>query len=419
MKNHKKLFIVLTAVVIAAALYLMFFNNETVEVSTMNTYRGSVTRTIEVSGTISSDNVEIIPLESNVNVLNVYVKENDYVEKNQKLVELDAEQLIISLEKAKLNLEELVTDLNNISGDNFKTLLSVNALSRNMENYTKLSRDLETAKEDLKKAETLYSENVISKADYEKYEDAVYNLNSMLKTAELNLNDTTVNYKENEEQKSQDILSLERQIKSLNLDIESLNKKINDTVIYSSTNGVLTEFPLVQSRKTLSGEKIIIHSTENYEFIAKAAQKDAVLIKEGQKSIISVDGLNFEYEGVVTQVSRTAQVDNSGSQLPKVEIKIKLLNPDNIIAFGYEGEAKIIVDSKEDALLVKNESIKSEDNKKFVYALEGNSAIKKIIKAGLTDGYITCIEEGLQENDVVIVNPPFDLANKIKVKAVK
>lgn len=419
MKNHKKLFIVLTAVVIAAALYLMFFNNETVEVSTMNTYRGSVTRTIEVSGTISSDNVEIIPLESNVNVLNVYVKENDYVEKNQKLVELDAEQLIISLEKAKLNLEELVTDLNNISGDNFKTLLSVNALSRNMENYTKLSRDLETAKEDLKKAETLYSENVISKADYEKYEDAVYNLNSMLKTAELNLNDTTVNYKENEEQKSQDILSLERQIKSLNLDIESLNKKINDTVIYSSTNGVLTEFPLVQSRKTLSGEKIIIHSTENYEFIAKAAQKDAVLIKEGQKSIISVDGLNFEYEGVVTQVSRTAQVDNSGSQLPKVEIKIKLLNPDNIIAFGYEGEAKIIVDSKEDALLVKNESIKSEDNKKFVYALEGNSAIKKFIKAGLTDGYITCIEEGLQENDVVIVNPPFDLANKIKVKAVK
>ncbi|NLB32536.1 MAG: hypothetical protein GX818_02035 [Tissierellia bacterium] len=51
--------------------------------------------------------------------------------------------------------------------------------------------------------------------------------------------------------------------------------------------------------------------------------------------------------------------------------------------------------------------------------LQGNSAIKKIVKLGLTDGYITSIEEGLQENDLVIVNPPYDLTDGIQIKSAK
>lgn len=417
MKN-KKIYI-LIAVIIAVSIFMLFFNKEAVEVSTMNTYIGSVTRTIEVSGSINSDSVEIISIEPNVNVLNVYVKENDYVEKNQKLAELDTEQLNISLEKTKLNLEELKANLNDISSDNSKAVLSSNALIRSKENYTKLTKDLENAKDELQKAETLYNEDVISKAEYDRYEQSVYDFSSMLKTAELNLNDTSINYKESEEQKAQDIQSLERQIKSLNLDIESITKIINDTVIYSSTNGVITEFPLEQNMKTLSGEKIVIYSTENYEFVSNVAQKDAVLIREGQKSIIEIDGISTQYDGIVTQVSKSAQDDNTGSQLPKVEIKIKISNPDDYIAFGYEGEAKIIIDSKDDALIVKNESIKTEDDNWFVYVLKGNSAIKKIVKLGLSDGYITSIEEGLQENDIVIVNPPYDLTDGIQIKSVK
>ena len=223
MKN-KKIYI-LIAVIIAVSIFMLFFNKEAVEVSTMNTYIGSVTITIEVSGSINSDSVEIISIEPNVNVLNVYVKENDYVEKNQKLAELDTEQLNISLEKTKLNLEELKANLNDISSDNSKAVLSSNALIRSKENYTKLTKDLENAKDELQKAETLYNEDVISKAEYDRYEQSVYDFSSMLKTAELNLNDTSINYKESEEQKAQDIQSLERQIKSLNLDIESITKK--------------------------------------------------------------------------------------------------------------------------------------------------------------------------------------------------
>lgn len=418
MKKYKLL--ILSAVVILAAVagYFLIFNDNSKEVSAMKSYKASITKTVDVSGTINSSDIEVINLEPGKLVVKTYVKVNDAVEKNQLLAELDMDDLYISLEKAKLNLEDLNTKLKDTS-DNSDLLLLSNSIEKNKENYTKLSEDLFVAKEDLKKAENLYAENVISKAEYDKYVSQANNISSNLKTAELSLKDASVNYSKQEEQKIQDKLSLERQVKSVNLDIESLTKKIEDSKIYSSIDGIVTEFPIKESQKILNGEMITIHSNSSLELTALVAQQEAILIKEGQKSIVKVEGLNASYEGVVSFVSRLAASDNSGSTVPKVEIKIKILNADENLDFGYEAEANIIIDSQQDVLVVKNESIKKEDNKEYVYLLKNNAAKKTYVETGLTDGYLINIISGLNEGDVVIVNPPFDLTDEMKVKQVE
>lgn len=418
MKKYKLL--ILSAVVILAAVagYFLIFNDNSKEVSAMKSYKASITKTVDVSGTINSSDIEVINLEPRKLVVKTYVKVNDAVEKNQLLAELDMDDLYISLEKAKLNLEDLNTKLKDTS-DNSDLLLLSNSIEKNKENYTKLSEDLFVAKEDLKKAENLYAENVISKAEYDKYVSQANNISSNLKTAELSLKDASVNYSKQEEQKIQDKLSLERQVKSVNLDIESLTKKIEDSKIYSSIDGIVTEFPIKESQKILNGEMITIHSNSSLELTALVAQQEAILIKEGQKSIVKVEGLNASYEGVVSFVSRLAASDNSGSTVPKVEIKIKILNADENLDFGYEAEANIIIDSQQDVLVVKNESIKKEDNKEYVYLLKNNAAKKTYVETGLTDGYLINIISGLNEGDVVIVNPPFDLTDEMKVKQVE
>lgn len=418
MKKYKLL--ILSAVVILAAVagYFLIFNDNSKEVSAMKSYKASITKTVDVSGTINSSDIEVINLEPGKLVVKTYVKVNDAVEKNQLLAELDMDDLYISLEKAKLNLEDLNTKLKDTS-DNSDLLLLSNSIEKNKENYTKLSEDLFVAKEDLKKAENLYAENVISKAEYDKYVSQANNISSNLKTAELSLKDASVNYSKQEEQKIQDKLSLERQVKSVNLDIESLTKKIEDSKIYSSIDGIVTEFPIKESQKILNGEMITIHSNSSLELTALVAQQEAILINEGQKSIVKVEGLNASYEGVVSFVSRLAASDNSGSTVPKVEIKIKILNADENLDFGYEAEANIIIDSQQDVLVVKNESIKKEDNKEYVYLLKNNAAKKTYVETGLTDGYLINIISGLNEGDVVIVNPPFDLTDEMKVKQVE
>lgn len=420
MKKNKLQILVIVAILIVVVLnrFLLFTNN-TVEVNAMKSYRGSITKSIEVTGAINSSDVEVIPLEPSMNVVKTYVKENDHVEKNQILAELDADELYITLEKAELNLEELKTKFQDIVQDNSNEILLSNTLTRSKEEFSKISVELLIAEEDLNKAELLYKEGVISKTEYDKYSTTVNNLNSKLKTAELNLNDAAVNYKSTEEQKIQDKLSIERQIKSVNLDIESLNNKIKDYKIYSSIEGIVTEFPMKESRKTLNGENITIHGTSSYELTALVSQQDAVLIREGQESIVTVDGTSNIYEGVVSYVSRTAKTDDSGSMLPKVEVKVKITNPDDYINFGYEGEAKIIIDSQEELVVVKNESIKKEGNKEFVFLLNGDIANKTYVETGITDGYLINIKSGIDESDIVILNPPVDLIDGTKVKTVE
>ncbi len=416
MKKNKLLLISAAALVVAASAYFLFFNDKSVEVSTMNTYKTNIIKTIEVSGIINSKDIEVISLEPGKKVVKAYVEENDIVKKNQLLSELDADDLNISLQKAKLSLEDLNTKLSDLNNNNNDLVILKNTVEKNKENYSKVSNDLALAQEDLQRAENLYAERVISKAEYEKYVSAVNNLKSSLKTQELNLYDSNVNYKDKTDQRTLDKLSLQSQIESIKLDIESLNNKIEDTKIYSSIDGIVTEFPLKELQETLSGEKIIIHSNSSLELTALVSQEEAVLIDEGQKSIVTIDGLNTSYEGLVSFVSKVASTENDQSTKPKVEVKIEITNPDENIAFGYEGEAQITIDSQDNVLVVKNESVKSENNEKFVYILNNNAAVKTNVETGITDGYFTVIKSGIEENDTVIVNAPFDLRDGMMVK---
>lgn len=419
MKKNKLLLILTAFLIVAGAAYFLMFDDKSVEVSTMNIYKANIIKTIEVSGIINSKDIEVISLEPGKKVVKTYVEENDLVKKNQLLSELDDDDLQRSLQKAKLSLDDLNAKLNDLNNNQSDLALLKNSVEKNQENYSKISKDLSLAQEDLRKAEGLYAENVISKAEYEKYISAVDNLKSTLKTQELNLLDSNVNYKDKTEQRTFDKLSLERQIESLNLDIESLNKKIEDTKIYSSIDGIVTEFPLKELQETLNGEKIIIHSNSSLELTALVSQEEAVSIKEGQKSIISIDGLNTSYEGLVSFVSKVASSDNDRTTKPKVEVKIDIVNSDVNIAFGYEGEGQIIIDSQDDVLVVKNESLKSENDEKFVYILNNNLAIKTSVETGITDGYLTVVKSGIEENDTVIVNPPYDLTDGMMVKKVE
>lgn len=416
MKKNRLLILLIVIVIILTIGYFLFINDDALEVSTMKSYKTSITKTVQVTGTINSSDVEIINLDPGMKVVKTYVEENDTVEKNQLLAEFDADDLYISLQKANLILEDLKIKLNDLTTSKSDLTLLNNNISKTEENYLKLSQDLAVAQEDLKKAETLYAEDVISKAEYDKYVTAVNSINSNLKTAEFNLKDATVNYSELQRQKVFDELSIERQIKTVNLDIESLNKQIEETKIYSSIDGIVTEFPLNEYQETLSGEKVIIHGISSLELIAFLSQQEAVSIKEGQKSIITVDGLSKSYDGLVSFVSKVASTDNIGSTTPKVEVKIRIINLDESITFGYEGEAKIIIDTQDDALVVKNESVKKENNQEYVYILSNNIARKTLVEIGLTDGYLINVKAGIKENDVVIINPPYDLTDGMKVR---
>jgi len=211
---------------------------------------------------------------------------------------------------------------------------------------------------------------------------------------------------------------INRQIESLKLDIESLNNKIEKTKIYSSISGIVSDFPLTEGRNTLSNSKIVIYDTTSYEFVANIAQEDVVLIKEGQNSDVTVNGVTTTYEGLVSQVGKTAKIDEAmGSKTPKVEVKIKITNPDTFLKSGFEGDATVQIDENENVLVIKSEAVKKDDeNKQYLYVLKDGIANKTYVETGLTDDYYISVLSGIKENDLVILNPPMELTDGMKVK---
>jgi len=236
MKKNKKVILISTLAGLALIVfYFSFFNKDKsiVQVDTMEAFIGSVAKNIEFSGTVNSSRYEEITVPSNSDVLNIYVEENDLVEQGQLLAELDSTELLISLEKDQISLEQLRTDLaleKNGTGSSEKNILS-NSLSRTKEEYLKIKDDLSLSNENLEKNKKLYEENVISQAEYDKQVLATKDLESGLKTAELNYNDANVKYNDYFTKNKQNIESIERKIKSSLLDIESLNNKIEFKMI--------------------------------------------------------------------------------------------------------------------------------------------------------------------------------------------
>lgn len=417
-KNIKAVIIIGTVLIISLLAYFMLSkDDEAVEVSIMNAYHGSVTKSIELSGVIKSSDYEEISIPSELKVLKTYVEENSTVEKGQLLAELDSTELMIELKKSEINLEELYSDLDEIKNGDSQVSILKNKLLKSQEEYNKVKSDLELSYEDLKKASVLYEENAISKTEYDRYASAAKDLESKLNIAKLDYSDAETNYNDYIESVQIDTVNTGRDINTLKLDIESINNKIENNKIYASVNGVVTEFPLNEGRKTPAGSKIIIYDTNSYEFTAKAPQEDAVLIREGKKSMVYLNGMSSIYEGEVINVGRSAEIDQeSSSKTPKVEITIRITNSDNFIKSGYEGKANIIIDISENSLLLKNESLKRDvDGKTYLFVLNNNTVEKRYVVTGLSDGYLTEVS-GISEGEKVILNPPEELIDGDSVK---
>jgi HlyD family secretion protein len=417
-KNIKTVIFILAVLILSIIAYLMLSKDkEAVEVSTMNAYYGSVTKNIELSGVIKSADYEEISISSELKVVKTYVEENSIVEKGQLLAELDSTELLIELKKSEISLEELYSDLDRIKNGDSQVSILKNKLLKSQEDYNNVKSDLDTSYEDLKKISALYKENAISKMEYDRYVSAAKDLESKLSIAKLDYSDAETNYNDYIENIQIDTMNTGRDINTIKLDIESINNKIENNKIYASVSGVVTEFPLNEGRKTSVGSKIIIYDTTSYEFTAKAPQEDAVLIREGQNSMLYADGMSIIYEGEVINVGKTAEIDqNSGSKTPKVEITIKITNSDNFIKSGYEGKANIIIDISENALLLKNESLKRDsDGKMYLFVLKNGIVEKKFVATGLSDGYLTEVS-GISEGEKVILSPPEELIDGDSVK---
>jgi HlyD family secretion protein len=135
---------------------------------------------------------------------------------------------------------------------------------------------------------------------------------------------------------------------------------------------------------------------------------DVGKIQTGMEADIQVGALPENViKGRVERIFPKAKKEGNAT-LFDIEIVIPAADGRTLRA-GYSATATVIVRAREDVLLLPERLVLFENDKKFVEIKKGETAEKKEIKTGLSDGLNIEITDGLKENDLVVERPPREI----------
>jgi HlyD family secretion protein len=150
------------------------------------------------------------------------------------------------------------------------------------------------------------------------------------------------------------------------------------------------------------------------------SQNDFAKLHANQKGIVTTDAYrDRKYEGTIYEISPEANRHKA-----TVQIKVKILNPDDHLRPDMNASVAFESDDKDDKPAAGGASSRPvvvipasavRDNAVFVM-FEGK-AVRRAVKIGPANSQGVCIEEGLNGGEDLIVNVPAQLKNGDRVRA--
>jgi HlyD family secretion protein len=193
------------------------------------------------------------------------------------------------------------------------------------------------------------------------------------------------------------------------------NRKI-ESVIKSPITGTVLERkvnvgdPVVPLTSYQAGTELFTLANMNdLIFRGTVDEIDVGKLKEGMPVNLKIGALpNDTLEGMLYKISPKAKLQEN-TTLFDVEIKITKAGFD-ILRAGYSANADIIIQKKEDILVIPERVVQFNEDTAFVEVKQPNGEIvKKTIKTGLSDGLNIEVAEGLKEGDLLVERPPKEI----------
>jgi RND family efflux transporter MFP subunit len=287
--------------------------------------------------------------------------------------------------------------------------------------------NLDSTKANLVDAQTKQSQNqelfksgAISSQEYDASVKAVSDLANQVKLAEIQLENANRNLSDYFADNKSQVEQLARQLESAKADIDNMADKVNTGEIKANINGKIVKLNVKPNQYPTQENNIIsIYDLSQYKVTVSVSQYDAVQLSNGQRTVIKVKGLDKGYEGTVTNIGEAAEISITGTNKEaKVDVDVVISNPDDKIKAGYEADVEIILMETKQAIAINLEALqKDKEDKSFVYVVENNKAVKRLVTTGTETEFDIQILEGLKENESFIKNPPASLKEGDKVKA--
>jgi HlyD family secretion protein len=365
----------------------------TIKVAVENAEKRNITETITANGKIQPEKEVKISPDVSGEIVELTVKEGDPVVKGELLLRIKPDTYISQRDR------------------------SMAAISSARARLAQAEAQYTQAELSYKRNKQLYSEQTISKSDFEQADASYTVAKSEVDAAKFA------------------IVSAEASLKEAN---ENLTK----TSIYAPMSGTVSML-LVELGERVAGTNLMagtellrVADLSRMEAQVEVNENDIVKVKLGDTALIEVDAyLDRKFKGVVTEIANSAKTTGvSADQVTNFDVKILVL-PESYQSLvdagdkhpfrpGMSTSVDIQTASRKDVLAVPIQSVTTrtdttknittafnKDIRTLVFITDGKYSLARDVKTGIQDNNYIEILSGVQLNDRVI-SAPFSAISK-------
>lgn len=398
MKNNKILKILLPIVVLLIIVAIIgkkqgwFGKAATVKVAVEKATIMPIVESVTANGKIQPEKEVKISPDVSGEIVELHVKEGDFVQKGVLLFKIKPEIYISARERATA------------------------AVSSSQARLSQVDAQLIQAELSYKRSKALWDEKTISESDFEQAD---------------------AQYKVAKAEKESAIFA----VKSSEASLKEANENLVKTTIYSPMSGTISSLSVELGERVIGAtmmtgtEVLRVADLNRMEVVVEVNENDIIRVKLGDTAKVEVDAyLDRDFKGVVTEIANSAKSTTiTSDQVTNFDVRIlilresyaDLISEKNPSPFrpGMSASVDIFTSRKANILTVPIQSVTTrtdttkkemtgiENTRTLVFVSNGTMALARDVKTGIQDNVNIEILSGLKEGEEVIVQP-FSAINK-------
>lgn len=364
--------------------------------------KADIFRTLEDTGRVRSERSLDLLAAGNGKILSILVEAGDKVKAGDLLVQVDDKKLVYQLESLDYQVKSLESNIaylakpySDLSLANYRASAKIAE-----ENYLKAESDYENAK-------TLFEAGAISKSELDSLE-LLSNVGRLNYTMALNEAGNASKGSDDDILKQYDF-----QLKALTPQLKSLQDQINDYQIKAPFDGTVSEIFVEEGQSVMEMDSVV-QVCENRYYIESSLLEESLVQMEMDAPVeISFDSVFTEgYVRKIHPIIKTVVSDLGVFQQKGI---VEIATPHEFSIIGREVDLRFILGRRQGVLTIDKNALVRRGRIDYVFVAENNRAELREVSVGAKGNERTEILEGLQENELVIVNPGDELEDGDKI----
>jgi HlyD family secretion protein len=203
----------------------------------------------------------------------------------------------------------------------------------------------------------------------------------------------------------------ENEVNALLARIAAAEATISSAQLAAPFAGTVTTINMMTGDQVAPGATVIrIDDLSHLMVDVSVSEVDINRVQVGQNVSLTFDAINGKtYTGVVSDVAVVGTVVQG---VVEFDVTVELTDADAMVRPGMTAAVNIVVEEKENVLLVPNRAVRVVEGQRVVYILKEDQVERVNLELGASsDTDSEVIGGGLKEGDQIIFNPPIEFSN--------